>query len=177
MSSPRKASPKKSGGKKKSGGTSRSAKAGLTMPVGRIGRLLHEGNFAPRIAKHAPVFVASALEYLVSELVQLAGDLATEHKKKRITPRFLNLAIRKDTELSQLLNNATIAGGGVVPNVLKVLSKKKGKRSSSSSKSGSKSKKERKSKSKKDKKEKKEKKDKKKKDKKEEKKESATAEA
>lgn len=163
MSSPRRASPKKVGGKKKA--QSRSARAGLTMPVGRIATQLKTGKYASRVGKAAPVFIASVLEYLVSELVELAGGAAEAAKKKRITPRFINLAIRNDDELSQLLHSATISSGGVKPEINPVLLKK-----------GKKSKKSKKSKSKKDKKSKKSKSSKGKKSKKA-KKEKATQEA
>ncbi|TPX63714.1 hypothetical protein SpCBS45565_g06386 [Spizellomyces sp. 'palustris'] len=42
--------------------TSRSAKAGLQFPVGRINRLLKKGRYAPRIASGAPVYLAAVLE-------------------------------------------------------------------------------------------------------------------
>ena len=92
---------------------SRSERADLTMPVGRIDSMLKSGNFASRVAKAAPVFIAAVLQYLVSELIDVAGSTAHEDHQKLITPRYLNLAIRNDEELSQLLHSATIAGGGV----------------------------------------------------------------
>lgn len=116
--SPRK-TPKKGAGKRK--GRSRAARADLIMPVGRIASMLKEGRYARRVGSGAPVFLAAVLEYLLSELVYHAGQTALEHKKRRITPRYLNLAIRNDEELSQLLHSATIAGGGVKPGILKQL--------------------------------------------------------
>ena len=121
-SSPRKSprkTPKKGGGKRKV--QSRSARAQLIMPVGRVASMLKDGKYARRVGKGAPVFLAAVLEYMLSEMIYYAGETALEHKKKRITPRFLNLAIRNDEELSQLLHSATIAGGGVKPFVLKQL--------------------------------------------------------
>ena len=53
-----------SGGKGKAGSsekasTSRSAKAGLTFPVGRVHRLLRKGNYAQRVGSGAPVYLTS----------------------------------------------------------------------------------------------------------------------
>ncbi|GBC04516.1 hypothetical protein RclHR1_05700011 [Rhizophagus clarus] len=99
--------------------TSRSA--GLQFPVGRIHRLLRKGNYAPHIGSGAPVFLAATIEYLVAEIVELAGNAAEDNRKKRISPRHLQLAIRNDDELHKLLEDVTIAQGGVLPNIHKVL--------------------------------------------------------
>merc|ERR1712107_548386 len=109
----------KSGGKagKSSGGKtqSRSAKAGLQFPVGRIHRLLRKGNYAQRIGAGAPVYLAAVLEYLTAEILELAGNAARDNKKSRIIPRHLQLAIRNDEELNKLLGGVTISQGGVLP--------------------------------------------------------------
>ena len=42
---------------KKSGSKTKSSRAGLTLPVARLGRLLRKGRFAPRIGAAAPVFM------------------------------------------------------------------------------------------------------------------------
>lgn len=111
------------GGAKKS--TSRSAKAGLQFPVGRIGRFLKKGKFATRVGAGAPVYLASVLEYLTAEILELAGNAARDHKKNRIVPRHIQLAVRNDEELNKLLGNVTIASGGVLPNIHSVLLAKK----------------------------------------------------
>merc|ERR1719357_354204 len=46
------------GGKSKKGGKSRSSRAGLQFPVGRIHRLLKKGNYAERVGAGAPVYMA-----------------------------------------------------------------------------------------------------------------------
>lgn len=96
---------------------SRSSKAGLAFPVGRVHRLLRKGNYAQRIGAGAPVYLAAVLEYLAAEILELAGNAARDNKKTRIIPRHLQLAIRNDEELNKLLGGVTIAQGGVLPNI------------------------------------------------------------
>ena len=103
----------------KSGSKSRSSKAGLQFPVGRIHRYL-KGS-APRIGAGAPVYLAAVLEYLCAEILELAGNAARDNKKSRIIPRHVQLAIRNDEELNKLLGGVTIASGGVLPNIHTVL--------------------------------------------------------
>merc|ERR1712217_933816 len=102
--------------KKKS--SSRSARAGLEFPVGRIHRLLKS-----RTTSNGRVGATSAV-YL-SAILELAGDASKDLKVKRITPRHLQLAIRGDEELD-ILVKATIAGGGVIPHIHRSLIGKKG---------------------------------------------------
>ncbi|GAA5867690.1 hypothetical protein JCM1840_006658 [Sporobolomyces johnsonii] len=97
--------------------SSRSNKAGLQFPVGRIHRFLKKGNYAKRIGAGAPVYLAAVLEYLTAEILELAGNAARDNKKSRIVPRHLQLAIRNDEELDQLLKDITISQGGVLPNI------------------------------------------------------------
>nr|DAD23212.1 TPA_asm: hypothetical protein HUJ06_024675 [Nelumbo nucifera] len=47
--------------------TSRSSKAGLQFPVGRIARFLKAGKYAERVGAGAPVYLAAVLEYLAAE--------------------------------------------------------------------------------------------------------------
>ena len=108
---------------------SRSAKAGLQFPVGRIARFLKKGRYAERVGAGAPVYLAAVLEYLTAELLELAGNAARDNKKNRIIPRHLQLAIRNDEELGKLLGEVTIAAGGVLPNIHStLLPKSKGKK-------------------------------------------------
>ena len=117
----------KKGGKKKT--TSRSAKAGLQFPVGRMARYLRQGGFAKRVGAGAPVYLAAVLEYLTAELLELAGNAAKDNKRSRIVPRHIQLAVRNDEELNKFLGGVTVAQGGVLPNIHAVLlpKKKKGK--------------------------------------------------
>ncbi|XP_051858143.1 uncharacterized protein LOC117563576 [Drosophila albomicans] len=104
-------------GKVKGKAKSRSNRAGLQFPVGRIHRLLRKGNYAERVGAGAPVYLAAVMEYLAAEVLELAGNAARDNKKTRIIPRHLQLAIRNDEELNKLLSGVTIAQGGVLPNI------------------------------------------------------------
>ncbi|KAG5452586.1 Histone H2A type 1 [Clonorchis sinensis] len=113
------------GGKSRAKAKTRSARAGLQFPVGRVHRLLRKGNYAERVGAGAPVYLAAVLEYLAAEVLELAGNAARDNKKTRIIPRHLQLAIRNDEELNKLLGGVTIAQGGVLPNIQSVLLPKK----------------------------------------------------
>ncbi|KAJ6805229.1 putative histone H2A.3 [Iris pallida] len=105
--------------------SSRSSKAGLQFPVGRIARFLKAGKYAERVGAGAPVYLAAVLEYLAAEVLELAGNAARDNKKTRIVPRHIQLAVRNDEELSKLLGTVTIANGGVMPNIHNLLLPKK----------------------------------------------------
>ncbi|XP_014215795.1 histone H2A-like [Copidosoma floridanum] len=112
-------------GKSKATPKTRSSRAGLQFPVGRVLRLLKKGNYAERVGPGASVYLAAVLEYLSAEVLELAGNAARDNKKTRIIPRHLQLAIRNDEELNKLLGNVTLAQGGVLPNIQAVLLPKK----------------------------------------------------
>ena len=92
---------------------SRSKKAGLQFPVGRLASFLKKGRYSKRVGSAAPVYMAAVLEYVTAELLELAGNAAKDHKKSRIIPRHIQLAVRNDEELNKFLGGVTIASGGL----------------------------------------------------------------
>ncbi|CAL1407412.1 unnamed protein product [Linum trigynum] len=123
------ATPKGAGGRRGGGNrkkaVSKSARAGLQFPVGRVFRFLKKGRYAQRYGAGSPIYLAAVLEYLAAEVLELAGNAARDNKKNRINPRHLLLAVRNDEELGKLLQGVTIASGGVLPNINPVLLPKK----------------------------------------------------
>ena len=65
-------------GKAKGGKTmSRSSRAGLQFPVGRVARFLRQGQYSKRVGGGAPVYLAAVMEYLAAEILELATPPAT----------------------------------------------------------------------------------------------------
>ncbi|XP_046982408.1 core histone macro-H2A.1-like [Schistocerca americana] len=115
------------GGKKRQKAMSKSQRANVTFPVGRMHRYLKMGTHRLRIGVGSPVYMAAVIEYLTAEVLELAGNAARDNRKGRITPRHILLAVANDEELHLLLKNVTIASGGVLPKIHpELLAKKKG---------------------------------------------------
>ncbi|XP_063217044.1 core histone macro-H2A.1-like [Bacillus rossius redtenbacheri] len=115
------------GGKKRQKAMTKSQRANVTFPVGRMHRYLKMGTHRLRIGVGSPVYMAAVIEYLTAEVLELAGNAARDNRKGRITPRHILLAVANDEELHLLLKNVTIASGGVLPKIHpELLAKKKG---------------------------------------------------
>ncbi|XP_048191402.1 histone H2A-Bbd type 1 [Perognathus longimembris pacificus] len=84
---------------------SRSARADLQFPVSRMDRFLRKGNYAQRLTSSTPVFLAGVLEYLVSNILDLAGKEAHNNGKKRIGPEHVTKVMRRKKQLRVFLRN------------------------------------------------------------------------
>jgi histone H2A len=97
-----------------------SAKAGLTLPVPRISKYLRTHSVATKQGVGAGVALAAGMEYLISEILELAGNATRDLKKTTIKPRHVLFAVRGDEELDALFRRVYL-GGGVVPHIYAVL--------------------------------------------------------
>lgn len=97
----------------------KTTRAGLQFPVGRVSRQMKKSRYAKMIRGSAAIYQASVLEYLTAEILELAGNCSG--KRARITPRHIMQAIQGDQELSQLLRHATIPHAGRLPGIHPVL--------------------------------------------------------
>lgn len=77
-------------------GRSKASRAGLLFPVGRIKRKLKEIMIGSRVGVGSAIYMASVLEYLTAELIEIAGISARNEGKKRITPLAIKNALKGD---------------------------------------------------------------------------------
>lgn len=90
--------------------------AGLAFNVTRIERLMMRESNVERKSGSAAIYMTAAAEYVVAEILELAGNAARDNHRVRITPRHIKLAICNDEELFKLFSD-TVIGGGVIPRI------------------------------------------------------------
>lgn len=84
-------------------------KAGIEFPVTRIRRFMQQRDPSSIISLKAAITLATTLEYLCSEVIELAGDECLEEGKgKIIKPRHINLAVKKDEELCEAAGDTVV---------------------------------------------------------------------
>ncbi|TKC44897.1 hypothetical protein EI555_002589 [Monodon monoceros] len=78
--------------------------------VNKVGKPSVKGNYAERLAAGLPVYLAAVLESITAQILELAGNVCRDNKKTRIIPCHLQLAVRNDEELNNLLGGVTHSG-------------------------------------------------------------------
>ena len=75
---------------------SRSSKAGLQFPVGRIARFLKAGKYAERVGAGAPVYLAAVLDTFFETVLVMAEDPKLKQNRlqllARVSQTFLKVA-------------------------------------------------------------------------------------
>jgi histone H2A len=114
-------------GKKHAGDShSKAFRAGLQFAVSRVReQLFSQIGGRSRKTDGAGVYMAAVVEYLVAEVLELAGNASRDNRRTRVIPRHIALAIMNDEELNMLVNGrgkrTVIPYGGVLPNIHAVL--------------------------------------------------------
>ena len=75
-----------------------------------------------------PLFMAAIMEYMCAEVLELATTECMQSKRKRLTPRHIELGIRSDPELARYFKDKTFFNGGMFPKGIdpRLAMKKKG---------------------------------------------------
>lgn len=107
---------------------SNSKKAGLVFPIGRIHNVIRDRHVTERVSKTAAIAMAAALEYLVTEVIEVAIEELKRTKHKRVTLRHIKLGVSADEDLNELFKNASFVQGGTTPNIHPKLLPKKAKK-------------------------------------------------
>ena len=108
----------------------RELKAGINFPVARCAKLIKSVDKSMRIGQCAPVYLAAVLEYLMSDILELSGNICRDNNRVCITPRHIHMSIDDNEDLNMLLKrlNIHLLEGGVTPNIHPELLKTKNKR-------------------------------------------------
>lgn len=80
---------------------SRQSKAGVTLSVSRVAKLLRREHPEKRLSDKAPIYLSGAMENLAHSVLTLAADAAHSHKSKRVNATDLIEAVRSDPDLSR----------------------------------------------------------------------------
>ncbi len=111
----------------------KSSRAGLCFSVPRIQKLMMRMSVVQRKTGVAAVYITAVCEYLMAEIMELAGNIARDSKRVRITPRHIKLAVCNDEELKVFYKD-TVFAGGVMPHIDAKVLEKKGKKKASTTK-------------------------------------------
>ena len=72
-----------------------------------------------RIRPASVVYLGAVMEYLMAEVLELAGNCARDMKMKTIMPRHVMMAVEMDDELKHIFDDFKVImpGVGVVPGI------------------------------------------------------------
>ena len=89
----------------------RSSRAGLIFPVGRIASYIKAGNYAPQTSEKAAIAMSAILELLVRELLDVANRVAIKEGVKRINPSHIKSALELDEDFKNLATRYNMITG------------------------------------------------------------------
>ena len=96
-------------------------RAGLIVAPSKCSRMMKKMRLSARFGSGGGVFMAGVLQYLMSEILELSGEVCLAKGKQRLAPRHMQLAIRGDEELNKMFAMTQISSGGSINNIQSVL--------------------------------------------------------
>lgn len=99
--------------------TSRRTRTKLLFPAYRVRQFLYDGYYTNRIGQTVPDALAAIIQYLITEILSLSGQMAMKFKSHQIQPHHIVLFIRLNDQLYKLLTHVIFAQGAVVPTIPK----------------------------------------------------------
>ena len=102
----------------KGNNSSRQTKANIIFPPSIVEKFLRNFVYSKiMISSLVPVYLASVLEYIAAEILDISVFTCKQNKHIRITVRDLELSVRHDNDFDLLFKklNISFLGGGVVP--------------------------------------------------------------
>lgn len=104
---------------------SKSSRAKLSLPVGRIHSMLVKGGYAKRMGATAAVSLAAIMENMVRRVLNGAMVNMQAEKKFRINPRHILYGVHAEKELKDMFGKIAILKAGTVPTPKPLDSKRK----------------------------------------------------
>ena len=89
--------------------SSKHAKAGVTLSVARVAKMLRRANIAERVSNRAPVYITGNVEELIKSLLSNARAAARDNKAKRVNVTDMIAAVRSDPDLARLYADYTFS--------------------------------------------------------------------
>ena len=96
---------------------SASTRADLLFSIPKVAKLMRRDRLAATVGRRPAVVMAAVMEYIASEVLELAGNVCQEAHKKQLRPRHIMLAVANDEELSKVISGAIFHESGVAPHV------------------------------------------------------------
>jgi histone H2B len=93
--------------------TLKGAKAGLQFPVTRVEHIMMELSLSERKSETSAIYLAAVIEYVMAEVLELAGNRTRDLKKVRIQSKHIKTAIYHDEQLDDFFKGVIISGAVV----------------------------------------------------------------
>ena len=86
----------------------KSQKAGLVLPFSLFQQKFEENACEESVTNEGAVYMTAVIEYIMAEVLELAGNACRDSRRLRIAPRDVQKAVREDEELNKLLGGLVV---------------------------------------------------------------------